>query len=67
MGIARKASRLAIAAAALVGVVAMGGASKPADAAGAAAYREQMKWSWTGPFGTFDRAAAQRGMQVNRS
>jgi ubiquinol-cytochrome c reductase cytochrome c1 subunit len=36
----------------------------PAHAAGPAIELPQQKWSMSGPFGTFDRAAAQRGLQV---
>jgi len=61
MGIAVKSVRLTVAIAALAGAV---GLASPATAAGKAAYPEQMEWSWTGPFGTFDRASAQRGLQV---
>lgn len=49
------------AAAAVVGAL---GFAQPAVAAGAAEKPPQMEWSWTGPFGTFDRASAQRGLQV---
>lgn len=36
----------------------------PAQAAGASEHPPEQEWSWTGPFGSFDRAAAQRGLQV---
>ncbi|MEQ8601706.1 MAG: cytochrome c1 [Marivibrio sp.] len=56
-----KSAGLVAAAAALVGTL---GFAQPAQAAGEAAKPPQMEWSWTGPFGTFDRASAQRGLQV---
>jgi len=56
-----KSAGLAAAAAAIVGVL---GINQPAVAAGEAAKPPQMEWSWTGPFGAFDRASAQRGLQV---
>ncbi|MBC7802123.1 MAG: cytochrome c1 [Gemmatimonadaceae bacterium] len=36
----------------------------PASAAGPAAELPKQPWSFNGPFGTFDRASAQRGFQV---
>lgn len=56
-----KSAGLVAAAAAVVGAL---GFAQPAVAAGAAEKPPQMVWSWTGPFGTFDRASAQRGLQV---
>lgn len=38
--------------------------SAPADAAGNAPKPPKQDWSWSGPFGTFDRAALRRGLQV---
>lgn len=35
-----------------------------AMAAGSAEHPKDVSWSWEGPFGTFDRAALQRGFQV---
>jgi len=46
---------------AIVGVVSS--VSAPVQASGGAAIPQQ-KWSWSGPFGTFDRAALRRGLQV---
>jgi len=46
---------------AIVGVVSS--IASPATAAGGAALPEQ-KWSWSGPFGTFERASLRRGLQV---
>ena len=40
------------------------GAASPALAAGAAPALPEVKWSFAGLFGTFDRASAQRGFQV---
>jgi ubiquinol-cytochrome c reductase cytochrome c1 subunit len=56
-----KSAGLVAAAAAVVGAL---GFAQPASAAGEAEKPPQMEWSWTGPFGTFDRASAQRGLQV---
>jgi ubiquinol-cytochrome c reductase cytochrome c1 subunit len=61
--IARKGVRLTAAAAALAGALGLA-ATGPAHAAGEAAHPPELEWSWTGPFGSFDRAAAQRGLQV---
>ncbi|MGF1592471.1 MAG: cytochrome c1 [Kiloniellaceae bacterium] len=41
-------------------------ASGPASAAGEAIDLPAMEWSFDGPFGTFDRRAMQRGLQVYR-
>ncbi len=38
--------------------------ASPADAAGYAKQPKDVEWSFSGPFGTFDRAAMQRGFQV---
>ncbi|GLQ06217.1 cytochrome c1 [Sneathiella chinensis] len=51
-----------LSAAALLSVVAISGA----HAAGAAIEYKSVDWSHEGPFGTYDRAAAQRGLQVYR-
>lgn len=40
------------------------GLAGPARAAGEAPAIPQERWSFDGPFGTFDRGAAQRGLQV---
>lgn len=40
------------------------GSVTQADAAGAAIEYPDRSWSWEGPFGTFDRAALRRGLQV---
>ncbi len=50
----------AAAAAALIGSL----ATAPARAEGDHAALPKQSWSFAGPFGTFDRAAAQRGFQV---
>ena len=47
--------------AALIGGLAI---SAPAEAAGEHIVMPKQAWSFAGPFGTFDRAAAQRGFQV---
>lgn len=54
-----------IAATATVAVLALGG-TQPANAAGEAVALPKQDWSFNGIFGTFDRAAAQRGLQVYR-
>ena len=46
---------------AIVGAVSF--TSTSVEASGGVAIPQQ-KWSWTGPFGTFDRAALRRGLQV---
>lgn len=38
----------------------------PATAAGVAEHPPEMKWSFSGPFGTYDRAQLQRGFKVYR-
>jgi cytochrome c1 len=48
---------LALAAVAVLG-------AGPALAAGNAKKPKHQEWSWDGPFGTYDRAAVQRGFQV---
>jgi len=53
-----------IAATALFTALSMGG--QTAHAAGDAIHLEKQDWSFSGLFGTFDRAAAQRGLQVYR-
>lgn len=63
-GFAPRRFTLGLAAAAVAGAVSFAGAATPAMAAGEAAHPDPQEWSWTGPFGTFDRAAAQRGLQV---
>ncbi|MCC7284155.1 MAG: cytochrome c1, partial [Acetobacteraceae bacterium] len=40
------------------------GLAGPARAAGEAPAIPQERWSFDGPFGSFDRGAAQRGLQV---
>jgi len=47
----------------LAAAVLMGG-TIGAQAAGEAIEYPDVHWSWEGPFGTFDRAALRRGMQV---
>ena len=42
------------------------GLATPAHAAGETPVPPQLKWSFQGPFGTFDRAQLQRGFQVYR-
>lgn len=42
------------------------GFSAPASAAGEMSAPPALKWSWQGPFGTFDRAQLQRGFKVYR-
>jgi ubiquinol-cytochrome c reductase cytochrome c1 subunit len=54
-----------IAATATVAVLALGG-TQPANAAGEAVALAKQDWSFNGIFGTVDRAAAQRGLQVYR-
>src|SRR3546814_18081720 len=41
-------------------------AAGPASAAGEGPALPQMDWSFSGPFGTYDRHALQRGLQVYR-
>tara|TARA_E500000318_G_scaffold105552_1_gene112574 strand:- start:305 stop:1075 length:771 start_codon:yes stop_codon:yes gene_type:complete len=53
-----------IAATALFTALSMGG--QTAHAAGDAIHLEKQDWSFSGLFGTFDRGAAQRGLQVYR-
>ncbi|MEQ8747872.1 cytochrome c1 [Pyruvatibacter sp.] len=53
----------------IVGTLAMAGglalaSVAPANAAGEYKAPRDISWSWEGPFGTFDRAALQRGFQV---
>lgn len=60
---ALKSLGTALAAIAFAGGALVGQAG-PAAAAGEAAHPPERSWSWTGPFGSFDRAAAQRGLQV---
>src|SRR3546814_17239782 len=42
-------------------------AAGPASAAGEGPALPQMDWSFSGPFGTYDRHALQRGLQVYRA
>src|SRR5215217_5385890 len=42
------------------------GIAGQALAAGETPVPPQLKWSWSGPFGTYDRAQLQRGFQVYR-
>ena len=60
----RKGLILGLAALATVASAASPG---PASAAGEAAPLPHYEWSFDGPFGTFDRAAMQRGLQVYRA
>lgn len=55
-----------VTAALILGVAALGVASvtTAARAAGGAPKPPAQEWSWQGPFGTFDRAALRRGLQV---
>lgn len=55
---------LKIAAAALIAGASLTGAATAANAAGAESHPPVREWSWTGFFGHFDRASAQRGLQV---
>ncbi|MCA0399391.1 MAG: cytochrome c1 [Proteobacteria bacterium] len=57
------ASRHLVAAFALLG---LSGLAAPALAAGGAEHPPAQKWSFSGPFGTFDRAQLQRGFKVYR-
>src|SRR5260370_39775464 len=54
--------KLALIAAGIAGLLLGGAAAGPA--AQAEAPLPQLHWSFDGPFGTFDRAAAQRGFQI---
>jgi len=45
-------------------VLALSGQASPAAAADAAVHPEKQDWSFTGLFGTYDRASLQRGYQV---
>lgn len=54
--------RLAILAGALLGAVVL--APSPDVRAAETLYPPARDWSWTGPMGSFDRAATQRGLQV---
>lgn len=56
-------SRFLLAALALSGLAAL---AQPAQAAGGAEQPPRQKWSFSGPFGTFDRAQLQRGFKVYR-
>ena len=58
----RAASLFSLLAAPMLGVVAALALCAPAKAEDEAMPRQN--WSFAGPFGTFDRAAAQRGFQV---
>lgn len=55
-------SSLVLAAAIALGGIVSGGT----DAKAAVAEVPDREWSWEGPFGTFDRAALRRGLQVYR-
>ena len=55
-------SSLVLGAALAISAVTFG--SGQASAAGAAIEYPDRKWSWEGPFGTFDRPALRRGLQV---
>ncbi len=56
-------SRFLLAALALSGFAAL---AQPAVAAGGVEQPPRQKWSFSGPFGTFDRAQLQRGFKVYR-
>ena len=56
--------RSLIAATALFAALSMGGPA--AHAAGDPIHLEKQDWSFSGLFGTFDRASVQRGLQVYR-
>lgn len=58
-----RVAALAIAALALAGVAAR---ATPALAAGETAHPPRQKWSFAGPFGTYDRAQLQRGFRIYR-
>ncbi len=60
----RRRSRLLLGALALA-VAGLAGAPA-AQAADPLAYPESQSWSWTGPFGLFDRGQVQRGFKVYR-
>jgi len=60
----KRLMKTTIAALALFGAAAF--ASTPAQAAGDTPKPPKQSWSFSGMFGTFDRAAAQRGLQVYR-
>ncbi|MBP5856297.1 cytochrome c1 [Marivibrio halodurans] len=64
MAITLKGFALGVATAAVAGTIALSGMTDRALAAGEAEHPPELDWSWTGPFGTFDRASAQRGLQV---
>jgi ubiquinol-cytochrome c reductase cytochrome b/c1 subunit len=50
----------------LVGVAAVAGGHSSASAAEGAPQPPRQKWTFSGPFGTFDRAQLQRGFKVYR-
>lgn len=56
-------SRLLVAALAVSGIATL---AQPAVAAGGAEKPPRQQWSFSGPFGTFDRAQLQRGFKVYR-
>jgi ubiquinol-cytochrome c reductase cytochrome c1 subunit len=56
-------SRLLVAALAVSGIATL---AQPAVAAGGVEQPPRQKWSFSGPFGTFDRAQLQRGFKVYR-
>lgn len=56
-------SRVILAALAVSGLAAL---AQPAAAAGGAEHPPRQKWSFAGPFGTFDRAQLQRGFKIYR-
>lgn len=60
----KKTSLLSLASAALMGAGVLMGGTQQADAAGAGVVPPQQDWSFTGYFGSFDRAELQRGLQV---
>lgn len=48
----------------LIAAAFLAGVSPTAHAAGEAPELPELEWSWEGPFGTFDKAQLQRGLQV---
>jgi len=58
----KSVKNIAIALASIVGIAF--GFTSAVSAAGADKHPMKMEWSFEGPFGTFDQAAAQRGWQV---
>mgnify|MGYP002630121702 CR=1 FL=1 len=50
----------------VVGLIVVAGLAFGVAASEGGAHLEKQKWSFNGPFGTFDKASAQRGFQVYR-